>query len=60
MVVVVFCKGDGMREYDSGVQVGQDGLVGRHRCGENCRRVDLFQEVCVIGMNVWWSSPSNR
>ena len=36
MVVVVFCKGDGMGEYDSRVQAGKDGLVGRHRCGENC------------------------
>ena len=49
-----------MREYDSGVEAGPDGLVGRHRCGENCRRVDLFQEVCVIGMNAWWSRPRNR
>ena len=36
MVVVVFCKGDGMGEYDSGVQAGWDGQVGRPRCGESC------------------------
>ena len=60
VVVVVRCSGDGVRECDSGVQVGEDDLVGRHHCDESCRCVDVFLEVCVIGMIGWWSESIGR